>query len=302
MPNAIDIADLSFAYGRQPILEDISIRVPAGAIYGFIGPNGAGKTTTIKILLSLLKSFRGQVQLFDRDIRTQRIDILRRVGSLVEAPGLYPHLSGQENLRIRATLLREPARRVNDMLKIVGLTGARNKLVSQYSHGMKQRLGIGLALLADPELLILDEPTNGLDPSGIVEIRQLLQQLAAQGKTIFVSSHILSELEKIATDIGIIHQGRMRYQGSIEDLLRRYQSSVFWETSNPQICLTGLQQRGLSGIVSDGIVQTDGLSQEQIAGLNHWLVGQNVEVYAIRPHQPDLEDIFFDIINQPATL
>ncbi|MEO8795829.1 MAG: ATP-binding cassette domain-containing protein, partial [Daejeonella sp.] len=200
----IETRNLSYSFAKQKVLDDVSLQVPAGSIYGFLGPNGAGKTTTIKILLNLLRSDKNNVLLFGDEINTNRIKILSRIGALVEQPAIYNHLTGKENLYNRAMLLGISKQRIELVQNITGIGQYAGKKAGKYSLGMKQRLGIALALLPDPELLLLDEPTNGLDPNGIIEIRKLLQKLTSEGKTVFVSSHILSEVEKMATHVGII--------------------------------------------------------------------------------------------------
>ncbi|PZP39427.1 MAG: ABC transporter ATP-binding protein, partial [Pseudopedobacter saltans] len=198
MTKTIEINHLSFSMGNQEILHDVSINVPSQSIYGFIGHNGAGKTTTIKLLLGLLHAPENSIRIFGKDIAKERIDILKNVGSLVEQPAIYPHLTGYENLYNRCILLGLKKKEIDRAAAITQTGTYLDKKAGKYSLGMKQRLGIALSLLNDPELLILDEPTNGLDPSGIHEIRSLLLNLCHQfGKTVFISSHLLSEIEKI---------------------------------------------------------------------------------------------------------
>ena len=204
--SVIETDSLTYHFGNQLVLDNISLKVPRGSVYAFLGPNGAGKTTTIKLLLHLLRSKEANIRLFGLDIREHRIEVLRRIGSLIEQPAIYEHLSGRENLLNRAKLLGVPAAQVTQLLETVHLHQNANKKAGKYSLGMKQRLGIALAMLGDPELLVLDEPTNGLDPNGIIEMRNLMRELTQiHGKTIFVSSHLLSEVEKIATHVGIIY-------------------------------------------------------------------------------------------------
>src|SRR6201747_1522644 len=201
---------LTFNFGKQTVVKSLSLQVPEGSIYGFLGPNGAGKTTTIKLLLNLLKTQQGSIHVFDKELQSNRIEILSQIGSLIEQPAIYLHLSGKENLMNRALLLGVTEKRVDEMLALVHLTDAANKKAGQYSLGMKQRLGIALALLSDPKLLILDEPTNGLDPNGIIEIRELLVKLTSvYKKTVFISSHLLAEIERMATHVGIINRGEL---------------------------------------------------------------------------------------------
>lgn len=210
---------LSYAYGDRPVLHDVSLQVPTGSIFGFLGPNGSGKTTTIRLLLGLIHAQGHRIKLFGHEIGAHRLPILRRVGALIETPTLYPHLSGWQNLEI-GRLARDSNRgQVDKVLEMVGLTRDASRKVNSYSLGMRQRLGIALALLDDPDLLILDEPTNGLDPAGIREIRALLVGLSrSHGKTIFISSHLLAEMEKMVTHVAIINAGHLLFQGSIDQL------------------------------------------------------------------------------------
>ncbi|MET0573386.1 MAG: ATP-binding cassette domain-containing protein [Pedobacter agri] len=216
---AIETVGLNFNFGNQSIVKDLSLQVPKGSIYGFLGPNGAGKTTTIKILLNLLKSPADQVFVFGKEINRNRIATLKRIGALVEQPAIYGHLSGKENLINRCILLGLKKTKADEMLAMVGLTEAADKKAGKYSLGMKQRLGIALALVSDPELLLLDEPTNGLDPNGIIEIRNLMIELATKHhKTILVSSPLLAELVRTATLVGFIQQGQLLVLGTIDEL------------------------------------------------------------------------------------
>src|ERR1700757_2127238 len=229
----IDTQGLTFHFGSQQVVKSLSLQVPEGSIYGFLGPNGAGKTTTIKLLLNLLKTDQGSIHIFGKELKNNRISILSQIGSLIEQPAIYGHLSGKENLMNRALLLEVPESRVDEMLDLVHLKDAANKKAGKYSLGMKQRLGIALALLPDPKLLILDEPTNGLDPNGIIEVRELLIKLVNQhNKTVFVSSHLLAEVERMATHVGIIDRGELLFQGSIHDLEAISQPQVKIEINN----------------------------------------------------------------------
>lgn len=205
---AIETVGLDFNFGNQNIVKNLSLQVPKGSIYGFLGPNGAGKTTTIKILLNLLKSPADRVFVFGKEINSNRISVLKRMGALVEQPAIYGHLSGKENLINRCILLQINKSKADEMLAIVGLTEAAHKKASNYSLGMKQRLGIALALISDPELLLLDEPTNGLDPNGIIEIRNLMLELATKHqKTILVSSHYWRRLNAQPPTLALLIKG-----------------------------------------------------------------------------------------------
>lgn len=295
--------DISFNFGNQQILTALSLRVPEGSIYGFLGPNGAGKTTTIKLLLNLLKTSRGSIHIFEKDIKKHRIGILSQIGSLIEQPAIYAHLSGRENLRNRALLLNVSRNRVEDMLTLVQLQDAASKKAGNYSLGMKQRLGIALALLTDPRLLILDEPTNGLDPNGIIEVRELLIRLVKeQGKTVFVSSHLLAEVERMATHVGIINFGNLLFQGSIKDMEAISQPSIHIETNNNTEAASYLNNAGINITnVTDAAVTVPFVSREQMAELNRQLVQQSFTVYAIHKVQKDLEKLFLDITKKPLS-
>lgn len=220
MKEIIRTQNLSKRYGESLIVKSINLSVMEKTIYGFCGPNGAGKSTTLKMLLGLVRPTEGEISLFGREMTAKnRIEILRETGSLIESPSYYAHLTGRENLEILQGLLRVPKENVDRVLKIVRLDGQGKKKVSNYSLGMKQRLGLAGALLNFPKLLILDEPTNGLDPAGIQEMRELIRSLPEKyGMTVIVSSHLLSEIDQIVDDIGIIANGKLKYQGSLERL------------------------------------------------------------------------------------
>jgi ABC-2 type transport system ATP-binding protein len=271
--------------------------VPQGSIYGFLGPNGAGKTTTIKLLLNLLKTDQGSIRIFGQELQSNRISILSQIGSLIEQPAIYAHLSGKENLMNRALLLQVPEKRVDEMLKLVHLESAASKKTGKYSLGMKQRLGIALALLSDPQLLILDEPTNGLDPNGIIEIRELLIRLVTQyKKTVFVSSHLLGEIERMATHVGIIDRGELLFQGSIEDLQAISQPQVQIEVDNTVDAANLLKKQGITvNEINDDHLTVPFTSKAQMAEINALLNRNNCQVYSIHKIQKDLEKLFLDI-------
>lgn len=220
MKEIIRTQALTKKYGDETVVDSMDMVVQEGRIYGFLGPNGAGKSTTLKMILGLVHPTDGAIDIFGQRLNeSNRIEILRSVGSLIESPSYYGHLTAEENLKIFATLLDVPNKNIEAVLKIVRLENQRNKKVSKFSLGMKQRLGIASALLSKPKLLILDEPTNGLDPAGIQEIRELIKILPQKYDiTIIVSSHLLSEIEQMAEDVGIIAGGRMMYQGELNGL------------------------------------------------------------------------------------
>jgi ABC-type multidrug transport system ATPase subunit len=288
---------LSFHFGNQQVVKSLSLHVPEGSIYGFLGPNGAGKTTTIKLLLNLLKTQEGSISIFGEDLQHNRINILSQIGSLIEQPAIYAHLSGRENIQNRASLLQLPRKRVDEMLHLVHLEEAADKKAGKYSLGMKQRLGIALALLPDPRLLILDEPTNGLDPNGIIEIRELMIKLVSEHKkTVFVSSHMLSEVEKMATHVGIINHGELLFQGDVKDLESISQPMIQVEVANTDVAAQFLSQNGI--IVADikkDILLIPYTSQAAMAHTNRLLVEGGHTVYSINKVHKDLEKLFLSI-------
>lgn len=292
----IETRKLSYRFGANQVLDQVSLQVEAGSIYGFIGPNGAGKTTSIKILLNLLQTEDKKVFLFGKEFRNNRIDILSRIGSLVEQPAIYYHLSGRENLINRARLLQISEVRVDEILELVGLSEHADKKAGQYSLGMKQRLGIGLALLPDPELLILDEPTNGLDPNGIIEIRNLLRKLVYEmGKTVFISSHLLSEVEKMVSHIGIINHGKLVFQGSLEELHKISKKQIHIQVSYPDKAKELLIKNGYLTELFDETLFIPYQSKEQVAEINQLLVSNNHKVYSLSQSQENLENLFLSI-------
>lgn len=292
----IETRNLSYQFGNQLVIDQVSLNVRKGSIYGFLGPNGAGKTTTIKVLLNLLQTGEKKVFLFGKDLHNNRLEILSGIGSLIEQPAIYSHLSGKENLLNRALLLRVPHARIHEMLDLVNLTEHADKKAGKYSLGMKQRLGIALALLHDPKLLILDEPTNGLDPNGIIEIRQLIRKLVEErGKTVFISSHLLSEVEKMVTHIGIINRGKLIFQGTIEELHSLSEKQLEIQTddlinSKELLCRKGYRAE----ILSDTIL-IPYLSEEHCAEINSLLVKNNHKVYSLAVSKQNLENLFLSI-------
>ncbi len=232
----IETHNLTKKYGEQVSVSQVDIHVRRGRIYGLLGRNGAGKTTTMRMLLGLTAPTSGMIRIFGKNIRENGKEILPRTGSMIESPGFYPNLTGTENLRIFASLrgLKDPAR-IKNALELVNLPYKDKKRFSQYSLGMKQRLAIALAVMHDPELLILDEPTNGLDPIGIAEVRDFIRELCdSRGKTILISSHILSEISLLADDIGIIDHGRLLEEESMEELEKKNARFIHFGVTNAQ--------------------------------------------------------------------
>jgi ABC-type multidrug transport system ATPase subunit len=292
----IETRNLSYHFGTELVLDQVSLKVREGSIYGFIGPNGAGKTTTIKVLLSLLQTDNEKVFLFGKDLNKNRIEILSGIGSLVEQPAIYAHLSGKENLLNRALLLRVNASRVSEILDLVSLKEHANKKAGNYSLGMKQRLGIALALLNDPKLLILDEPTNGLDPNGIIEIRQLIRKLVEErGKTVFISSHLLSEVEKMVSHIGIINRGKLLFQGTIEELNNLSKKQLEIQTNDLISSKELLCKHGHQAEISKDKILIPYQTLDQSAEINSLLVRNDHKVYHLGLSKQNLENLFLSI-------
>ncbi|QPH38464.1 ABC transporter ATP-binding protein [Pedobacter endophyticus] len=294
---AIQTAGLNFSFGHQAIVTDLSLQVPKGSIYGFLGPNGAGKTTTIKILLNLLKSRADQVFIFGKEINNNRIQCLKRMGALVEQPAIYGHLTGKENLINRCIILGIKKDKAEKMLTLVGLSDAANKKSNKYSLGMKQRLGIALALVSDPELLLLDEPTNGLDPNGIIEVRNLLVDLATNhGKTILVSSHLLAEIEKTATHVGIINKGKLLFQGTIDELHLLSKPMLEIEVEQTELASNLLSEAGIEIISqTEKRITVPFSSASQSGEINTLLVQRGCSVSSLSRQRKDLENLFLAI-------
>jgi lantibiotic transport system ATP-binding protein len=296
---AIETVGLNFNFGNQTIVKDLSLQVPKGSIYGFLGPNGAGKTTTIKILLNLLKSPPDQVFIFGKEINSNRIAILKRIGALVEQPAIYGHLTGKENLVNRCILLGIKKVKADEMLSLVGLAEAANKKASKYSLGMKQRLGIAQALISDPELLLLDEPTNGLDPNGIIEVRNLMIDLATKHqKTILVSSHLLAEIERTATHVGIINKGQLLFQGTINELHLLSKPMLEIEVSNIENACSLLKKQGYEVVAkTEKVITVPFVSSQKSGEINTLLIQNGFSVNSLYQQRKDLENLFLDITN-----
>ncbi|WP_276499683.1 ABC transporter ATP-binding protein [Pontibacter litorisediminis] len=298
-PLIIETHGLNYSFGRRQVLHNLELRVPQGAIFGFLGPNGAGKSTTIRILLGLLPVPKGQVLLHGMDLGDSRIDILRQTGALIEMPTIYRHLSGHDNLEMHRRMVQAPKSRIAEVLQVVGLSQDAHRKTKEYSLGMSQRLGIALALVTDPELLILDEPTNGLDPSGIREVRELILRLNRDfGKTIFLSSHLLSEIEKCATELAIIDKGATLYQGSLEELYEgTFQSNVLLlETSNNAIAQKLLIDHQYQLLPrEEDVLAVQVQDRQQVARLNRFLIVNGLEVFRLSTHTQNLEELFLNM-------
>ena len=295
MHPAIETSGLSRRFPGGQGVHDLDLHVPAGAIYAFLGPNGAGKTTTIRLLLGLLRAEAGRVHLLGRPLERDRAGALAGVGALVEHPSLYPHLSGRANLDVTRRLLGLPRQRVDEVLERVGLLADADRRCRDYSLGMRQRLGIALALLPRPRLLVLDEPGNGLDPAGTLALRGFLRQLVAEdGLTLFLSSHLLPEVEQVATHVGVLDAGRLRFQGRLEALRARARPRLRLRCDDLARARTLLQALGEAPPAAD----EDGLAwwpALPVPEINRHLVDAGIAVGHLATEPVTLESLFLDL-------
>lgn len=293
---AISARDLSKKYETGFAVSHANFEVPLGTICGFVGPNGAGKTTTIRMLLGLITPTGGTAEVLGESI-THPEKYLSRVGAMIEGPAFYPALSGEENLKVLATLGGFPMERVNELLKVVGLEERGKSKYKTYSLGMKQRLGIAAALLPEPKVLVLDEPTNGLDPEGIQEVRDLLKRLASQGTTVFVSSHLLSELELISEYIVMLRKGQVVFAGTMQQLLAQQQPVILVKTakeSDLQKVIEIAQADGHHAIIRSDIAHIEGPA-DWAGTLNRKAFEAGILITQLSPQLPNLEETFFEM-------
>ena len=292
---------LSKSYGKRLAVDHLDLSVDRSELFGFLGPNGAGKTTTIRMALGLIAPTSGSVEILGQEVRSHRSQVLPRVGALVESPALYGYLSGRDNLRAVGNVLGGvPEKRIDEVLEIVGLKGRDKDRVKTYSLGMKQRLGLALALLNDPDVLILDEPANGLDPAGIVEMRDLLRELGAQGKTVFISSHVLSEVQQICTRVAIISHGKLVRVAPVHELLQsagEYEVKV--DGPAELVAMLRLQPWAQQARVEDGFVVTPA-PEGRGRNLIKFLVDSGQAPDSVRERQKDLEDIFLSLTEEKS--
>lgn len=283
-------------FGKEKAVTGLDMKIRKGEIYGFLGPNGAGKTTTIRMLLGLMKPTSGTIHIFQKDLKKDKIGILERVGSLVENPSYYPHLTAYDNLEALRKILGVPKSRIHEVLEIVRLSDVANKKVKGFSLGMKQRLGIAASLLNNPDLLILDEPTNGLDPSGIIEIRELIKRLPSEyGMTILISSHLLSEIDQMATTVGIVTNGKMIFQDSIEVMRRFAHQKIILKVSDSQQAWRALLAKGIKSVYKNDSILLSYRSNEEVAEVVHTLVRDGFSIYRVEEEKKSLEDIFLQM-------
>ena len=300
MESVIVTEGLSKQYGKLLRVNRLNLSVPEGAIYGFLGPNGAGKSTTLKMLLGLVNPTAGEIDILGQRMeRKHRLQILQQVGALIEAPSYYGHLSGEENLRILQKLRNVPERNVREVLKIVRLSEHKHKKVSQYSLGMKQRLGLAGALLAFPKLLILDEPTNGLDPAGIQELRELICSLPARyDMTVVLSSHLLSEIDQMADVVGIIREGNLIFQGRLERLHDMGQRRLALRTDNNNLAAALLREKGISLQQNGQWLFLPDLDDGTVAACGKFLLERQILLLRLEERQKSLEDIFLELTGE----
>jgi ABC-2 type transport system ATP-binding protein len=295
----IETQGLTRFYGNFKAVDNLSLQVPVGSIYGFLGPNGAGKTTTIRMLLGLIRPRAGDIKLFGLPLKGNAPTLLGKVGSLVESPSLYPHLTGWENLEVVRIMTGGSRSEIERVLSVVKLEDAAHSQVKNYSLGMRQRLGLAMALFGKPRLLILDEPTNGLDPAGIHEMRELIGSLPQQGITVFLSSHLLNEVEQMASHIGIINSGKLIFQGTADELTACHQDKLTLVTDRLEMSQQLLNRSGWRAAHLENhhlSVPVNGLSD--VALINNELVKAGHQVYQLNLQHSSLEDIFLSITNQ----
>lgn len=302
--NIIETHDLCKQYGNALRVAHLDLNVPEGSVYGFLGPNGAGKSTTLKMILGLVRPTAGDIRVLGKKMDSKnRLAVLRQVGSLIESPSYYGHLTGEENLRIVQTLRGVPEKNIREVLQIVRLDGQRGKRVAHYSLGMKQRLGLAAALLGYPKLLILDEPTNGLDPAGIQEMRELICSLPERfGMTVVVSSHLLSEIDQMADHVAIIREGELVFQDTLETLHSRSRHHLALRTTNNAVARAILQEKSVPCQEEEGYLILPILSDEIAAQLTRLLAQRRLSVIRLEERQKSLEDIFLELTGKAASL
>lgn len=293
---AVSTGGLTKTYGTTTVVDRLDLRIPQGCVYGFLGPNGSGKSTTMKMLLGLVRPSAGEARIFGTPMTPRsRRGLLAGIGSLIESPPGYAHLTGAENMRIVARMLRLPADRIAWAIDAVRLGDQLDKKVAAYSLGMKQRLGIAMALARAPRLLILDESTNGLDPAGIEEIRVLLRELASAGVTVMVSSHMLGEIDRTATVLGILSRGRMLFQGTRAELFAASTPDVVIRCTDPRAAQSALSARPAARLDADGALRLTGADDAAIAHAVASIVRDGVGIHEVRRDEQSLEDVFMDL-------
>ena len=299
MSLAIKVTDLSKSFSDNKVLKNININVPQNSVYGFLGNNGAGKSTLIRTILGLLKYDTGKIQINGESINYKSISYKKNIGSLVDSPCLYLQLTPKEFLGITCKLKNFSKIEIGKALDIVNMQSHSTKPMNNFSLGMKQRIAIANALIGSPKLLILDEPTNGLDPIGMLEIRELLKDLPNRlNTTVFLSSHLLDEIQKTASDVGILHQGEMKIESSLKSLLKNESSSLDISTDHPkELHQYFLNQNQKTKIVSTHEIRLLNIKKDQCSIINSQIINQGFTLIESRFNQPSLENLFLDIVN-----
>ena len=300
MKPVIETHDLCKSYNGRTVVDHLNLSVPQGCVYGFLGPNGAGKSTSMKMLLGLCRPTGGSVELLGHVLNEEnRIGLLRQTGSLIESPSGYLHLTARENLSIVADLKGVDCKDIDRVLDIVHLTSAANRRVGQYSLGMKQRLGIAMALLGSPKLLILDEPTNGLDPAGIQEMRSLIASMPeTTGATVLISSHLLGEMEQMVTQVGILNHGRLLFEGQLTELQRHSRGGILLRVLDVQKSIAVLQTQGIKASTQaqqPDVLQLPPMPDEALAALVSTLSEHRAGVVGLTAQTKNLEEIFLSL-------
>jgi len=299
MSSIIDVSGLTKSFKEITAVDNLTFTVKKNGVYGFLGQNGAGKSTTIRMMLSLISSTTGEIKIFGLDLSTHRKEILQRIGAIIEKPDMYKYLTAIENLNLFATMsgLKLTRKQLMDKLEKVGLADRADSKIKTYSQGMKQRLGIAVALVHDPDLIILDEPMNGLDPQGIADIRQLINQLSKdQGKTVFISSHLLSEMEQVADSLLIIHKGKKIAEGNMNELLNPEQSRIEVETSSAKEFELQLKQTSWA----NKIISVNGqkiimqMKREEVPAFVQQMAEMKQDIFSIHKKN-SLEDYFLSL-------
>ncbi|WP_426478091.1 ABC transporter ATP-binding protein [Chryseobacterium sp. CBSDS_008] len=299
MENIIEVKNLNFGFGKKLILKNLNLNVPKGSIYGFLGANGAGKSTTMRLIMGLFNDNSGAVKVFNKNISEIYPQALQNIGSLIDYPAFYDHLSGYDNLKIVCTIKKINVKMIDEILETVGLSHAKNIKMRKYSLGMKQRLAIGLALIGNPDLLVLDEPVNGLDPIGMLEVRELLVKLNKEKKiTVFISSHLLLEIEKMVTHLGILSQGEMKFEGSKAQLHKLYEyKKIKFHLNEANKFHELLKEKYNVNILSETEITVVPHSQNEIADINTLLVKEGAQIFQISP-MGGLEEWFREVTNK----
>jgi len=301
-PNASEVLcteDLSKRYGRITAVDSLNIRLLRGEVFGFLGPNGSGKSTTVGMMLGLIRPTNGRVLAFGSDMALHPWPALKRIGSVVETPAFYPYLSGYDNLKAISMMLGDiPPQRIDEMLELVGLRTRARDPYKSYSLGMKQRLGIASTLLRDPELIILDEPTNGLDPAGTREVRELIPNLAREGRTVFLCSHLLHEVQDVSDRVGIVRKGHLVAEGSVDELLGRGRYLRLRSEDNSALVNAMTAIPWVSGVeMLDGFVRA-AVPPDRAAELNRVLTAHGIYLAELAPWEADLESIFLQLTGE----